>query len=174
MRERSGIPTEYKGIRFRSRLEATWARIFDTLGWDWEYEPFDLAGWIPDFVFPGPRDVLVEVKPVTTRAALRVVLDEIPADVRPTVALGATLWLSDWSSRGVLGVLRGPDGSYRDAVIAPCEWCVRHRLQGGLGHLQFLPCGHEARAFGWVEPDELDAIERAWASAKTATQWKPR
>lgn len=33
------IPTMYKGINFRSRLEARWAVFFDTLGIEWEYEP---------------------------------------------------------------------------------------------------------------------------------------
>ncbi len=51
------IETKYKGYRFRSRLEARWAKYFDTLGIEWEYEKegFDLgdAGWyLPDFWLP--------------------------------------------------------------------------------------------------------------------------
>lgn len=57
------IPTKYKGVQFRSRLEATWAAYFDLLGIPWEYEPFDLPGWIPDFrLKKGQGDFLVEVK----------------------------------------------------------------------------------------------------------------
>lgn len=39
------IETQYKGYRFRSRLEARWAVFFDVLGIQWEYEPegFDLT-----------------------------------------------------------------------------------------------------------------------------------
>ena len=33
--------------------------------WEWHYEPFDLNGWIPDFILHGRDRVLVEVKPVT-------------------------------------------------------------------------------------------------------------
>ena len=33
------LPTYYKGITFRSRLEARWAIILDQLGIAWEYEP---------------------------------------------------------------------------------------------------------------------------------------
>ena len=63
---RPGIPTLYNGIQFRSRLEAKWAAFFDLLGWEYEYEPFDLNGWTPDFLIKGkPKDILVEVKPVT-------------------------------------------------------------------------------------------------------------
>jgi hypothetical protein len=42
-------PTEYNGVRFRSRLEARWAAFFDILGWRWDYEPYDFHGWVPDF-----------------------------------------------------------------------------------------------------------------------------
>lgn len=59
------IPTVYRGIRMRSRLEAKWAHMFDQFGWTWHYEPLDLAGWIPDFLVEGtPKPVLVEVKPI--------------------------------------------------------------------------------------------------------------
>ena len=57
---RHGIPTMYAGHQFRSRLESRWAAFFDVCGWPWVYEPFDLAGWIPDFLI---GDVLVEIKP---------------------------------------------------------------------------------------------------------------
>lgn len=61
MEEIESIPRVYEGITFRSTLEASWAIMFDKLGWDWEYEPFRLHGWIPDFVLQG--EILVEVKP---------------------------------------------------------------------------------------------------------------
>lgn len=60
----SAIPTiGINGIQFRSRIEAQWAEMFTKLGWDWEYEPFDLKGYIPDFIIKFPyKHVLVEVK----------------------------------------------------------------------------------------------------------------
>jgi hypothetical protein len=60
----SGIPTVYRGRQFRSRLEARWAVFFDIVGWPYEYEPFELDGWIPDFLLLGHSPVLVEIKPV--------------------------------------------------------------------------------------------------------------
>ena len=60
-----GIPTTYRDVQFRSRLEAKWARFFDLVGWKWEYEPFDCDGWIPDFALIGKSQMmLVEVKPI--------------------------------------------------------------------------------------------------------------
>jgi hypothetical protein len=65
-------PTRYAGILFRSRLEARWAAFFDLVGWQWEYEPYDLVGWSPDFWVsfpcrhtecPPSHSLLVEVKP---------------------------------------------------------------------------------------------------------------
>jgi hypothetical protein len=56
--------TTYSASNFRSRLEARWAAFFDICGWAWDYEPFDLAGWVPDFLLKGACPVLVEVKPL--------------------------------------------------------------------------------------------------------------
>ena len=59
--------TNYGNRIYRSRLEARWARFFDKLGWKYEYEPFDLGHWSPDFIiYPEPEDyryILIEVKP---------------------------------------------------------------------------------------------------------------
>lgn len=60
------IETQYKGYRFRSRLEARWAVFFDALGAKWEYEKegFDLGdyGWyLPDFWLP-ELELWVEIK----------------------------------------------------------------------------------------------------------------
>lgn len=71
------IQTEYKGILFRSRLEARWAVFFDSCGADWEYEPQgyeceDGTRYLPDFLLHNVRfctdddsheyDVFIEIK----------------------------------------------------------------------------------------------------------------
>jgi hypothetical protein len=58
-----GIPTTFNHNNMRSRLEAKWACMFEKLGWKYIYEPFDLDGWIPDFLITGKKKVFVEVKP---------------------------------------------------------------------------------------------------------------
>jgi hypothetical protein len=71
------MPTYYKGITFRSRLEARWAIILDELGIAWEYEPEaiviessiwfadpqnrDVMSYLPDFYLPEHK-AFVEVK----------------------------------------------------------------------------------------------------------------
>ena len=74
----TAIQTEYKGYRFRSRLEARWAIFFDACGVKWEYEPegFTLPNgqfYLPDFLLHGcagrsPKDMYVEVKGKMTGA----------------------------------------------------------------------------------------------------------
>lgn len=75
------IETRYKGHRFRSRTEARWAIVFDTLGIQYEYEPegFDLSGiphvgeflpagdrwYLPDFFLPR-LGCYMEIKPLMT------------------------------------------------------------------------------------------------------------
>lgn len=60
------IETKYKGCRFRSRLEARYAVLFDSLGMEWHYEPegFELehyGRYLPDFYLP-QIDMWAEVK----------------------------------------------------------------------------------------------------------------
>lgn len=60
------IATKYKGITFRSRLEARWAVFFYAMGIPFEYEPegFDIGSewYLPDFYLPDQR-YWVEIKP---------------------------------------------------------------------------------------------------------------
>lgn len=59
------IETEYKGYRFRSRLEARWAVFFDALIIPFEYEKegFDMDGlwYLPDFWLP-EQNAWLEIK----------------------------------------------------------------------------------------------------------------
>lgn len=61
------IVTLYKGYRFRSRLEARWAVLFDSLRLNWEYEVegYDMDGlwYLPDFWMP-KLDSYIEIKGV--------------------------------------------------------------------------------------------------------------
>ena len=64
-------PVQLFGVDFRSKLEATFAVLFDLLDLCWEYEPLTdsdfppVRGWLPDFQLSGyyGESVLVDVKP---------------------------------------------------------------------------------------------------------------
>jgi hypothetical protein len=59
------IETKYKGILFRSRIEARWALFYDKIKVPWEYEKegYDLNGvlYLPDFWMP-QQDCFIEIK----------------------------------------------------------------------------------------------------------------
>ena len=63
-----GIPTiGFDNIKYRSRIEAKWSYMFDYLKWDVKYEPFDLQGYIPDFILKHEpsgkiKNLLIEIK----------------------------------------------------------------------------------------------------------------
>jgi hypothetical protein len=60
------IPVKYKGVWFKSKLEARWAIFFDSLHveWNYELESFELPTkwYVPDFWLPELR-IWFEVKP---------------------------------------------------------------------------------------------------------------
>lgn len=60
------LPTKYRGITYRSRLEARWAVFFDEIGvkYHYELEGIDLGHvwYLPDF-FLYERNTWIEIKP---------------------------------------------------------------------------------------------------------------
>lgn len=64
----SALPTWFKGILFRSRLEAKWAEFFESHGFEWQYEPQGFKcgnqAYLCDFIVELDRRwYWVEVKP---------------------------------------------------------------------------------------------------------------
>lgn len=74
------IETQYKGYRFRSRLEARWAVFFDALALGWQYEPEGFAlpsgHYLPDFFLPA-KGLWVEVKGVEPTARELLLAEEL-------------------------------------------------------------------------------------------------
>ena len=185
-RREPGIPTEHRHTRFRSRLEARWAAFFDAIGWRWEYEPFDVEGYVPDFAILGKRPLLVEVKPALTVDELREHLPKVERAGRDTLIVGATPVLTPspldaldapgagWSGYPIAGLLvqwidLGQDCSSSDASWFRCLDCgqvaVYHRAGWWVGY----PCGHYD-GDGYIGPVTIP--ERAWADARNLTQWE--
>jgi hypothetical protein len=199
---RRGIETAYCGVRFRSRLEARWAAMFDELGWRWEYEPIDLSGHIPDFVLRFPAGpVLVEVKPEFTVDALIAAASrkidaagwrsENPSDA---LILGAT-WNPDHRYSIVAGALRRHeqhDGRRRRAWDAGVwHWCgtcerpslcyltgFRRMLAGELdadavSRRECVRCGAQVGSYsGDVEELSLGVLEGRWRMVGDEVRWK--
>ena len=193
MTQYGAIPTVYKGIRFRSRLEATWAALFDELRWPWEFEAIDLKGYIPDFLLTfEPRPVLVEVKPIWTLEAAAPHAERIIGagwEDEAVVVGFAPMRLEAWPVP-VLGWMRDvPDSDPIDFLYL---WHAKQEGWGpgllagcsshmGLGLYHAMLGQHcrvcERRRYlvpSWGDTDATTAVSAAWAAARNAVQWTPR
>lgn len=142
----TGIPTTYKGIKFRSRLEARWAAYFDLRddGLKWAYEPIDLPGWIPDFMLEIPGielPALAEVKPVASLAAFMRSIDS--TKMAHAILTSAHVFRAN-TFRGIqiLGVKPG------------CWWTLGKEV----GFEQI--------------PEPTEELQKIWIEAGNVVQWK--
>lgn len=166
------LPTRYKGVDYRSRLEAKWAVFFDRLRIRnlYEPEPFKLADgscYTPDFFLPkfgGRHGTFVEVRPdgdlflqprrfALETDALVWLCDDEPAARTYTVLQRFTLELAD-SGRMVTDVTE------EDAV--PLIGTGRARKHGGFYYLPAFEFS-ESMARSWGEVEYLAAIDAAHA-----------
>lgn len=97
-------PTMYNGVQMRSRLEARFAQLLDSVGLPWVYEPMCFAGpegqYLPDFRtdHEGER-IYWEVKPPSSHRDDR--WSWCPGEVGDRMAI---IWGSEPESRLVLAV----------------------------------------------------------------------
>lgn len=121
------IPTRYRGVLFRSKLEADWARAFDALGVVWRYEPegryFGEEFYLLDFYLPDSGQ-WVEVKATWS-----------PADVRKAMAFCRDAGREGPSRRPALALVEcGPQGRFHgwprltmdhalELVVLACDHC---------------------------------------------------
>jgi len=191
MRTPHAIETLYRGHTFRSRLEARWAAMFDVLGWTWTYEPFDCAGYIPDFVLHGDRPVLVEIKPVFTFDELaahasrieEAIVSEWTGDY---LVLGARVgWIEKacnfdgWPVLGALGEYTGAYGLGNRWVVDRAVWisCTgcnpsRAAFVHETSAWTSRPCGH-GDGDHFLGDIALSRLESQWGTAHERTRWMP-
>lgn len=166
MNPRIGIPTMYRGVRMRSRTEARWAAMFDRLGWRWSYEPFDLNGYIPDFVITlGTGDLICEVKASDEDFA------EAELKLDCSSWEGNALIVGHDMDRFVVGRLRQFDGVQQAWGTARFFWCIscqRHSILQEEGSWKCPQCGD---GYGNEHVGEFDANE-LWIASSNAVQWK--
>lgn len=157
----------YEGVLFRSRTEARWAALFEAIGWAWSYEPYDLEGWIPDFLIRLPKmDLLVEVKSTDEDFA------EAKRKVDQTSYDGIALVVGQDVEGNVLGEIREHDGPgyvWSEADVFYCLSCGKisvrpiemswHCRQCGMGH-------------GNAHIGDYD-LQATFRSASNRVQWRP-
>jgi hypothetical protein len=173
--KRFGIPTKVLGTTFRSRLEARWALMFTALGWDWEYEPFDADGYIPDFVIVGSHPLLVEIKPCADTASM------VPAALHGISRLRSAQ-IEGFDALAVLGSVPLPANNCRaDLGEAYLGQCTAGIIAGDAWYPMLDPyadCIDEPDCFlSSVEPinelawtlngDRLELFSNGWGSWKS-------
>jgi hypothetical protein len=185
--QRWGVPTTYDGIHFRSRLEARWAHLFTRLKWQWEYEPFDLGGYIPDFAILGRRPMLIEVKPALSYSECHEVLEGLAPKlggvkydvmvVGSSPTLPGAITVSDAAPVGAMH--EGEGGWIQAGHAAPadlvaewglCRQCRSVMVHHDIGFWTSRPCGHVNKANGGSDLDLI--IAQVWKEAVNATRWE--
>ena len=163
----NAIETTYRGYKFRSRLEAKWACVFDQFGWQWEYEPIDLNGYIPDFVLLWPHgQTLCEVKPAMTRDELNLAQPKIEASGWEHEAM-----IVGGGARDPFAVISQRQSTswwWADAIPDTCMNCHRPTVYHGDGDWDCRLCGEYLNNSG---SSNLD-VETVWARAHNETKWK--
>lgn len=157
--------------------------MFDFLGWEAEYEPFDLDGWIPDFAITSPLVLtLVEVKPISD-------IDEFTGQAKIIRALKGTEFerasilicgyrlpspIYTWNHdeyRGVCAVLgwggrvhwTGYRGERKRALAFQREAICRVKFGHPLWPVQ---------PGAIVDEEDVENLHALWEQAGNATQWK--
>jgi hypothetical protein len=175
------IPTTYKGIHFRSRLESRWAAFFDLVGWAWQYEPIDLDGYIPDFVLEGKGSILVEVKPALSLAALEVHTKKIEGSRwdKEAILLGTRPYEStvfECAGLGLIGERNESEYIWTATVLAREPDGDRWDFSSDLMYYGGRMYGEHDGNPAWMDLDRplKDEVRILWTKAGNATRWQPK
>jgi len=182
------IRTKYRGIEYRSRLEATWAAFFYGVGISAEYEAIDLPGWIPDFVIPkkgelgGYKELIVEVRPtaggipddIAFSRAMKAINDagldtgtgeDWEIDYQPVLFLGYSL-----PGDGAIGYLHYPTDIGDGLALA---YLSVSNTGYGIAHTNGGSCADIINGTQrWADAGE-DEVSTFFKYAKNETQWNP-
>ncbi|MCD6539286.1 MAG: hypothetical protein J7K37_01075 [Candidatus Omnitrophica bacterium] len=185
-----GIITYWRYRKYRSRLEARWACMFDLLGWKYEYEPYDLNGWIPDFILVGDTEILVDVKPYTTLKEFEECeLDKIMKAIKGTekygkeiLLLGCTIFekAECWASAPALGWLGEFGRTFGEGVRFGYSYSFGYAV---FNHNKYWGFFHDSmwykdRITGLYDGDNhiiiptYEEVLELWNKAGNQTQWK--
>ena len=178
------ITTIYRGIEYRSRLEAKWAAFFDLLHWRHTYEPFDGDGYIPDFMIHGTRPMLIEIKPAVGEADYRAPIEKAERGLRQhwkhdVLILGVDPFPSiedHWVHgrhfpAGILGEHDGGGWFWEPAIWNHCGRCdttnVFHSCMSYTGR----PCGcYDGDHY--LLGESRTYLEELWADATNQVKWR--
>ena len=172
----AAIPTLYNGVQFRSRLEARWAAFFDLMQWPWEYEPFDLSGYIPDFYLDFEIPFIIEVKPFEkvkdNFGQWSDELFEVKHKIDSSGVFGAYAILGSvlrqmhgGKETGIIGVYSTKDSSsFAEQILCVCD--------RGCGFSLGITCKNDYSHL--VHSVPITALAADWKMAGNMVQWRAR
>ena len=172
-----GIPTKYRGVQMRSRIEAAHAAFFDECGWDWEYEPFDLEGYIPDFLIKfKTHPLLVEVK--SSEFDYTGLSDHTPKIDNSSWARNAIILgcgpMEVERVAPVIGLMRQSEpylSGWDVGIFYRCAACKRLGVYHQCGFWDCPNCGgYDGDHL--LLPVEVGEARLLWTEAKNKVQWK--
>ncbi len=174
------VPTLYKGIQFRSRLEARWAIFFDELGIEWDYEPETFQTkygyYMPDFFLPSiNRWFIVKGKVLKNDEREKVEDVCVLTDSSAIIACGGLPLQFDWDKHGFycyrfLFISKAKDGgTYADEPYLPCicKQCGKFDFQYEGRYERNCECSdsdHGQNSFSWQQPTIQNALRKARGS----------
>lgn len=184
------IPTTYAGVQFRSRLEARWAAFFDLCGWKWDYEPFDLDGWAPDFMLKGKIKSLVEVKPINFSEVEHIGIAQAKEAANKAFKTAYKARHDPKTHYEILVIGNGPFShdhwyTWSLGIMALEKWCCGEDFAdlywGKTQNIDYAArYGNYAYRIGgqWngdhhLSPIKDDTPEQLWREAGNAVQWRP-
>ena len=194
-------PIIWKGMQFRSKLEARYYNHFQNLGWDFDYEPEvpGLFGYEPDFIIYPKRTKLIEylgkVKPIYVE--IKPIRDVTKIFEDPDYDSFREKIYKNWNRENDLIVFGGKVfGRNHVAAVALCWQGNFPKHYGSYAiHYSIARKSNKKIGLSWhhaelytendhtypidcvINDDEKEAaeyIEQSWNKAWSKLQWKPQ
>lgn len=163
------LPTVYKGVQYRSLLEARWAAWFDLAGIVVHYEPEAFNGYIPDFLWLDAEHPEAEFHVWNL------------TDIGPAPGVGP----------GIVFEVKGVIETFDVSKIHESGWAGPVCLLDGRGPAHAKFCSDDGRVFqlahadhdGWMHDDPQmflaqqyglfdEKAARLWREAGNLVQWR--
>lgn len=142
------IETRYRGRLFRSRLEARWAVVFETLMLPWEYEvegfQLESKAYLPDFWLPRQK-VWMEIKPFGFEESTRHMQELAITTGFPVYLVEGQIpvvkeWFPENEKGNAFGTMffGAEDACDSEYMLCRCQFCGEYGIQwmGSSGRIQ--------------------------------------
>ena len=109
---KQAIPTDFRGVRFRSKSEAMLAATLESQGREWRYEPseFSTGDYQPDFFVD--EKIIVEYKPDFVSDAYLLRLAQKFTEIENATGRSCELWVFNFFVEDIFDLRGKPNGVF--------------------------------------------------------------